>query len=246
MNDIFTHLKDALAAGSLLSIFGAIALCYIGGIVSSFTPCIYPMIPITIGLIGGSPERSVKDGWVLSSLYVLGMSLIYAILGIVAALSGRIFGSMTNSPAWYIGLGVVLTLSALWMMDVIKFDPNVLLHKFSRKKHHHNPNEPQEATKLGAFILGASSGFIAAPCTTPVLTTVLSYIATEKSIVLGAMMMFSFALGLGTILVVIGTFTGAVKILPKSGKWLVTMKLFSGYLILALAGYFIFKAGTYS
>jgi thiol:disulfide interchange protein DsbD len=109
--------------------------------------------------------------------------------------------------------------------------------------HGHAPAEP-ETTVLGAFVLGATSGFIAAPCTTPVLTTILSYIASSKSVVFGGLLMFSFACGLGTILVVVGTFTGAMKILPRSGKWLQNIKLASGLLILALAEYFVFKAGT--
>lgn len=247
MESIFHQLKVFLESGSLLSAFGAIFLAYLGGILSSFTPCIYPMIPITIGLIGGTSEKTVKDGWILSSFYVLGMACVYTVLGIAASLSGQIFGTMTNTTGWYLSLGVILALSSLWMLDVIKFDPNVLIQKlfrkFGRKTSALNTQE-NDATLLGAFTLGASSGFIAAPCTTPVLTTILAHIATERSVGMGMMLMFSFALGLGTILVLIGTFAGAIKLLPKSGKWLERVKNLSGLLILALGMYYIFKAGT--
>jgi thiol:disulfide interchange protein DsbD len=178
------------------------------------------------------------------------MALVYTALGIFAALSGKIFGTMTNTPAWYIGLGLIMILSALWMLEVIKFDPNVWLTRVTHHRNTHKTNtvpgivERNEGTVLGAVVLGASSGFIAAPCTTPVLTTILSYIANQKSLVFGGLLMFVFALGLGTILVLIGTFAGAMKILPKSGKWLQHVKIVSGLLILALAEYFVFKAGT--
>lgn len=255
MENIFEALKASLASGTGASYLGAPVLCYFGGILSSFTPCIYPMIPITVGFVGGASEQSVRNGLALSSLYVLGMSLVYTVLGIFASLTGRIFGAMTNSTGWYLALGFIMVVSALWMMDVIEFDPNVWISRFMSRKtrgarhapHHsplHSPPHSPRSTRMGALILGASSGFIAAPCTTPVLTTILSYIATQQSVVLGALLMFTFALGLGTILVVIGTFTGAVKILPKSGKWMQTVKLVSGVLILALGQYYVFKAGT--
>ena len=245
MESIFAELKTALEAGTIISSLGALLLAYFGGILSSFTPCVYPMIPITVGFIGSATERSVKAGWILSSFYVLGMAVVYACLGILAGLSGKIFGTFTNTPGWYIGLGVVMSVSALWMLDVIKFDINVfisrLLHSRSKTK---KVTDTNESTILGAFVLGVTSGFIASPCTTPILTTILSYIATEKSVVFGGLLMFFFALGLGTILVAIGTFTGAMKLMPKSGKWLQTVKLVSGLLILAASQYFIFMAGS--
>jgi thiol:disulfide interchange protein DsbD len=247
---IFNELKNMLAAGTLLSSFAAIGLAYLGGILSSLTPCIYPMIPITMGFIGGTAKGDIKTGWILSSAYVLGMGAVYTALGVVASLSGRIFGSMTNTPGWYLFLGAIMIASALWMLDIIKFDPNVWVSKLTNLRRKHGGAtvagvvERNEGTLFGAFILGASSGFIAAPCTTPVLTTILSYIANEKSLVFGGLLMFSFAMGLGTILVAVGTFTGALKVLPKSGVWLQRIKLISGLLILALAEYFIFKAGT--
>jgi thiol:disulfide interchange protein len=121
------------------------------------------------------------------------------------------------------------------------------MQKFRKQKPHaHGHHHHQEESILSAFILGASSGFIAAPCTTPVLTTILGYIATQHSVGLGTALMFSFALGLGTILVLVGTFTGALKVLPKSGAWLTVMKNASGYLIMGLGLYYVFKAGKLS
>jgi thiol:disulfide interchange protein DsbD len=243
MDSLYQELSAALQAGTVSSTLFAMVLAYFGGILSSFTPCIYPMIPITMGFIGGASERSWKEGWFLSSFYVLGMACVYAVLGVLASVTGRIFGTMTNTPAWYLVLGIVMTACALWMFDVIKFDPNVWIDRLQRKKPHHHKDH-HEASIFSAFVLGASSGFIAAPCTTPVLTTILGYIATQRSVGLGTALMFSFALGLGTILVFVGTFTGALKSLPRSGKWLHAIKVASGYLILALGLYYVYKAGT--
>ncbi|MGE4234214.1 MAG: cytochrome c biogenesis protein CcdA [Bacteriovoracia bacterium] len=240
METLFLELKTALEAGTLMSSLGAVFLAYLGGIFSSFTPCIYPMIPITIGFIGGARKDSVKKDNFLIIFFVLGMASVYTALGIAASLSGKIFGTLTNSTGWYLTIGIVMILSSLWTFEIIKFDPNTILSRFLHKK---NPVPPQ-ATLLGAFVLGSTSGFIASPCTTPVLTTILSYIATEQSVAFGAVLMMAFALGLGTILVLLGSFAGLLKHLPKSGAWLNRVKVLSGLIILAMGEYFIFKAGT--
>ena len=252
METLFSFLQHTLESNSLLSMFLALGIAYLGGILSSFTPCIYPMIPITIGLIGGTSQKNIKTGWLLSSAYVLGMSVIYTVLGVLASVSGKIFGTYTNSSGWYLFLGIILAISSLWMFEVFNFDPNVFLFKvmsrLTKKKHASGTipgiAERNEANLFGAFTLGVSSGFIASPCTTPVLTTILSFIASQNSVIFGALLMFFFALGLGTILVLIGTFTGAMKVLPKSGAWLKTLKIVSGLLILGISLYYVYKAGT--
>lgn len=211
------------------------------------------MIPITVGFIGGTAKRSWRSGWVLSSFYVLGMAAVYTTLGMVASLSGRIFGTLTNTSGWYLTLGSIMIVASLWMLEVIKFDPNVWWDTYRRKKNHHKKGilpienrDDEENTVLSAFLLGASSGFIAAPCTTPVLTTILSYIAAQRSVGYGSLLMFSFSMGLGTILVAVGTFAGLLKILPRSGRWLSAVKITSGILILMMGQYYVYKAGAVS
>lgn len=237
----FAPLQWALAAG----------LAYLGGVLSSLTPCIYPMIPITVSVVGGMPGSSHPTwrGVLERSLaYVLGMTLIYAFLGVLAGLTGKVFGSFTNTPAWYLSLGAIMTAAALWMLDVITFDPAAWLHKLSRKagrsKKSTSHHTQTEHTLWGAFGLGASSGFIAAPCTTPVLTAILAFIANTRSIGLGLTLMIAFSLGLGTLLIGVGAFAGALQALPRSGKWLQTIKVGSGLLLLAFAEYLIYLAGT--
>lgn len=251
MDYVAEYLKNLLMSGStgglILALFGA----YIGGILSSLTPCIYPMIPITIGVIGnGTKNQKSSDVFVRGIAYVLGMSLIYSFLGVLAGVTGKVFGSMTNTSSWYLGLGLVMTIAALMMLDILPFDPQAWLDRFKRKlglksKTSHAEME-RETSLLGAFILGASSGFIAAPCTTPVLTAILAFIAQTQSVFFGLGLMLFFSLGLGTILILIAAFAGNLQKLPRAGVWMNKIKVFSGILILIFAEYLIYKAGKSS
>jgi thiol:disulfide interchange protein DsbD len=250
MDQLAGSLQNLLSSGSWGGALSALALAYLGGILSSLTPCIYPMIPITIGVVGGIQthhEERNKRGILLRGIaYVLGMAIIYAFLGVLAGLTGQVFGAMTNTSGWYLGLSVIMTLAALMMMDVLPFDPQAFLDRFKRKiglTSGPRGNSEKEATLLGAFFLGASSGFIAAPCTTPVLSAILAFIAQTQSVILGLGLMIFFALGLGTLLIGIAAFAGSLQKLPRAGQWMNRVKILSGLLILAFAQYLMFKAG---
>lgn len=230
----------------------SILIAYLGGILSSLTPCVYPMIPITVSVVGGIGEKKLfwREVALRGMAYVGGMAVVYSFLGVLAGITGKVFGTFTNTTGWYLGLGTVMTLAALIMLDVIPFDPMVTwenLKRHYRHKRGHAPRPhhvPKEMTLLGAFTLGASSGFIAAPCTTPVLTSILAFIAKTQSVGLGFFLMLSFSLGLGTLLMVIAVFAGALEFLPRSGKWMKAVKTASGLILLAFAEYLIYRAGT--
>jgi cytochrome c-type biogenesis protein len=257
MDSITNFLSNLLAPAdgtlSVMQALAAVGLAYLGGILSSLTPCVYPMIPITVGVVGGlgPTRRSWREVGMRSAAYVAGMSAIYSFLGVAAGLTGKVFGTLTNTAGWYFGLGLVLTLAALVMLDVLPFDPAVWWGSIKRRFAPRSPERrtapiaqaPKEMTVLGAFALGASSGFIAAPCTTPVLTSILAYIAKTQSIGLGLSLMVAFSFGLGTLLLVIAAFTGALQILPRSGGWMKTVKLLSGLILLLFAEYLIYRAG---
>lgn len=251
---------------SFVQMLMAVGIAYFGGILSSLTPCVYPMIPITVSVVGGMPltrhpghthpAHSHKKPWseiLLRGLsYIFGMTVIYSFLGVAAGLSGKVFGTFTNTSGWYLTLGLIMSIAALMMLDVIPFDPAVWWDQFKRKvlkqkspggtsfSHDHG----KEMTLIGAFSLGASSGFIAAPCTTPVLTAILAYIAKTQSIGFGLALMIAFSLGLGTLLLLVATFAGALQVLPKSGKWLKAVKILSGLILLAFADYLLYRAGS--
>jgi cytochrome c-type biogenesis protein len=224
----------------------SLGIAYLGGILSSLTPCVYPMIPITVGVIGGMSLDS-KRAWqevLLRALgYLGGMTLIYSFLGVAAGLTGRIFGSYTNTPGWYLGLGIVMSMAALMMMDVIPFDPAVWIEQIKRRYRRQHTKGHGRADTLHTH-RQMTFGFIAAPCTTPVLTSILAFIANTQSVGLGLGLMIAFSLGLGTLLILIAIFTGALKILPRSGHWLRAVKIASGLILLAFADYLIYRAGT--
>lgn len=250
MDQLASSLEKWLSHGSLGGSLLALGLAYLGGILSSLTPCIYPMIPITIGVVGGiqthHEERNTRGVFMRGLAYVLGMAIIYAFLGVLAGLTGRVFGSFTNTSGWYAGLSLFMSLAALVMMDVLPVDPQALLDRAKRAmglSGGSRSNTEKEATLVGAFILGASSGFIAAPCTTPVLSAILAYIAQTQSVMLGLGLMIFFALGLGTLLIAIAAFAGSLQRLPRAGAWMNKIKIFSGILILAFSNYLMFKAG---
>jgi thiol:disulfide interchange protein DsbD len=262
MNSITGFLSELLnpgaySAGGTLTFaqaLMAVLIAYFGGILSSLTPCVYPMIPITVSVVGGvgPSRRAWHQVWVRGLVYVSGMAVVYSFLGVLAGLTGKVFGTLTNTPGWYLFLGSVMSLAALLMLDIVQFDPLIWWHGFkskigwenSTKVTHPTTEEKTELSLLGAFTLGASSGFIAAPCTTPVLTSILAYIAKTQSIGLGLALMLSFSLGLGTLLLVIAGFAGALQILPRSGKWMKTVKIVSGLVLLIFADYLIYRAGS--
>jgi cytochrome c-type biogenesis protein len=257
MDSITGFLSNILSAepGSLgpWQVIVAIIFAYFGGILSSLTPCIYPMIPITVSVVGGAGplKRSWNEVLLRGFAYVSGMTTVYSFLGVIAGLTGKVFGSFTNTASWYLGLGVIMSIASLVMLDIIPFDPQIwwenLKRSFQSKRgapaHPKNGFVEKEMTVLSAFILGASSGFIAAPCTTPVLTSILAFIAKTQSVGLGFALMFSFSLGLGTLLLVIATFAGALQVLPKSGQWMKKIKTVSGLILLAFAEYLMYRAG---
>lgn len=260
ISDFLSHLLNADGSMSIWHAFGAVVLAYFGGVLSSLTPCVYPMIPITVSVIGGIGSRPGEapktrrwhEVWTKGASYVGGMTVVYSFLGVLAGLTGKVFGSLTNNSTWYLGLGVVMTFAALIMLDLIVFDPIVWWEGMKRRFGRAKPpsaaalaHERREVSLVGAFVLGASSGFIAAPCTTPVLTSILAYIAKTQSVLFGLSLMFGFSLGLGTLLLVVAAFAGAVQVMPRSGMWMKKIKAASGLILLAFAEYLIYRAGVF-
>ncbi len=261
MDWLSSFLSDLLTTGSgsspgALQFLLALGLAYLGGVLSSLTPCVYPMIPITISAMGGTASKdraTQKYRWrdlaIRGLVYVSGMAVVYAFLGVLAGLTGKVFGTLTQSGGWYLALGVIYGLGALVMLDLIPFDPMAWWDRMARpfrKTSHptHTATAHREVTLLGAFTLGASSGFIASPCTTPVLTAILAFIANTQSVGMGLFLMLGFSLGIGTLLLAIVFFTGAVQYLPRSGGWMERVKILSGLLLLAVSHYMVFRAGN--
>lgn len=211
---------------------------FLGGVAVSFTPCVYPVMPMTASFIGGMNTKGSKLlGFLISLVYVFGMSLTYSAFAIFAALSGKIFGQIQNNPVIYIVVANIVLFFALVMLDVVQL-PTFGANSFGQKKV-----RPQNL--FAVLLFGMSAGLIIGPCTAPALATLLVYIASKQNLVHGVLLMFVFSYGVGTSLILIGTFSGILSNLPKSGKWLVWIKRLCALVLIVIAEYFLIKAGSF-
>jgi len=218
----------------------ALGLVYAGGVLTSLTPCIYPMIPITAAVVGGQSvgrAASATRVLVLTASYVLGLALVYAVLGLIAGLTGTLFGGISTNPWLYFLLANVLAIFAFAMLDVLPVPvPRALLARAA--------SLGTRGRMAGAFGMGATSGLVAAPCGAPVLGALLTWVATTKSAVLGFVYLLAFSLGMCSLLIIVGLATGGAVRLPRSGPWLVWIKRGFGVLMLGAAEYYLVQMGT--
>ncbi len=222
MDQLAARVQDALHTSSLL----AFLLVYLGGVVTSFTPCVYPMVPITVGFMGGQVGNSRLRTVALLLCYVLGIAVTYAALGAAAALTGATFGTFANNPWVYVVVAVVIALFGLAMMDLFTLPlPTFLTSRTGEARRGF----------VGAAVMGLTAGLVAAPCTAPVLGAVLVYVAGQQNVLFGVSLLFVFAIGLSTLLVLVGLFTGLVANLPASGPWMERLKRGFGAVMVLVA-----------
>jgi thiol:disulfide interchange protein DsbD len=226
-------LSDALVHNPLL----AVGLLFGAGVATSLTPCIYPMIPITVGVIGGTAQagRSRARIAALTLTYVAGLALFYALLGTIAGATGTLFGTIGANPWARFAIGNLLLLFGLAMLDVFPVSAPQKLVAWAGRL--------QGGTVPGVFLLGATSGIVAAPCGAPAFAAVLTWVAGTGSAVLGFFYLFVFSLGMTALLVVVGLFSGTLAALPRSGAWMVWIKRLGGILLLAMAEYYFVQMG---
>lgn len=196
------------------------------------------MIPITAAIVGGhtvGQPRARKRTLVLTLMYVLGLSLFYAILGLFAGLTGSLFGSVSTNPWLVFAMANLLLLAALALLDVIPIRLPAALLRLSQAG--------TAGRASGAFIMGAASGLVAAPCSAPVMAGVLTWVGTTKSATLGFIYLFAFSLGMCTLLVVVGLFSGSIAALPKSGVWMLWIKRVFAVILIGVAEYYLIQLG---
>jgi len=213
--------SDSGKFADILAKHGAIAavlMSFAFGFVASLTPCVYPMVPITVSIFGATGGQTTRlRGAALSAVFVLGIATLFTPMGVLSALSGKVMGSALSN-AWVVG-GLALLFLALASSMFGAFElalPSSLTNRLSTVGG---------VGFKGAFVMGLVMGLIAAPCTGPFLTGMVAVIATSKNVLLGSAALFSFALGLGVIFFVAGAF-GAN--LPKGGAWMMGIKWISG------------------
>jgi cytochrome c-type biogenesis protein len=224
-----TTLRDApLVAVPLL--FGA-------GLATSLTPCIYPMIPITAGILGGAGAvgRSRGRTAAMTLAYVSGLAVVYALLGLLAGLTGSLFGTVSSSPWAYFAMANLLLVAGLAMLDVVPVAaPRRLVEWAARLGGD---------SIAGVFAMGAVSGLVAAPCGAPAFAAVLTFVAATGSAALGLLYLLVFSLGLTALLVVVGLSSGTLAALPRAGRWTGWIKRAGGVVLIGMAEYYLVKMG---
>ena len=226
-------LAEALSQSPIVSL----AVLFGAGVLTSLTPCVYPMIPITAAVIAGtSREDQPKSRTVALTLtYVVGLATVYAVLGAIAGWSGQLFGTVSASPWALLAIGNLLLFFALAMFDVIPVRVPQRLIAWAGSRG---------GGSYGAvFILGATSGIVAAPCGAPAFAAVLAWVAATRAGLMGFVYLFVFSLGMTALLVVVGLFSGSLSRLPQSGKWMVTVKRVAAVIMLGVAQYYFIQAG---
>lgn len=209
----------------------AYVLVFLGGIVTSIGPCNAAMIPLIIGYVGGlniSRSRSLA----IATLFVVGLSITFTLLGVVAAAAGLVFGAL--GKAWYYAVAVICIVIGLQLLGLIQIPiPTLFAHQRERVTRR---------GLLGALLLGLVSGLVSSQCATPVLIAILTYAMAKGTLLYGATLLFVYALGRGMPIVVAGTFTGLARNLSALGRWTSQLEKVSGIVVIAVGLYFIWIA----
>ncbi|HSW39587.1 MAG TPA: cytochrome c biogenesis protein CcdA [Acidobacteriota bacterium] len=207
-----------------------ILLTYLGGLGLALTPCLYPMIPITIAYFGGQ-SRGGRGSLVLHAvIYVIGMAITYSVLGVAAAMTGGLVGAALQYPAVMIGISAVMAILALSMFDVYELRMPSFLNR---------PAGGSREGCWGSLFMGLTVGIVAAPCIGPFILGLLTYVGDKGNVFLGFTLFFILALGMGTPYLFLGIFSGNIRRLPRSGAWMIWVRKIFGFALLLLAVYFL-------
>ncbi|KJR46218.1 Cytochrome c-type biogenesis protein CcdA [Desulfosporosinus sp. I2] len=219
-------IPNALSSGGV----SILILVFLGGVITSLSPCILSMLPVMLGYIGGLEKPTKTKGFITSAFFVLGLAVTFAILGIVASLLGKAFGQI--GPAWPYIIGLFAILMGLQLIGVFNFELPGL-----------KAMPEKRGGVLGSFGVGLLFGLVASPCATPVLAVLMTYVAGQGVLWYGALLLFIYGLGHGLPLIIAGTFTAVLKSLPRLSKWSQYITYISGGVLIILGLYFFVRTG---
>jgi len=204
---------------------------YMGGVVATASPCILASIPLVIGFVGGYAEGRKKQAFFYSVTFVVGLALVMSILGAMAALMGTMFGQV--GTYWYFVVAVILMVMGLQLSGLINLKMGGASQKFL----------PKRTGLIGALILGALFGLVLSPCASPVLAVILTLAAVKGEVAYGSTLLFAYALGQGTLIILAGTFTGVIEsfLQSKGAKFGTIMQQGAGFLIFFVGAYIFFQ-----
>ncbi|MGQ9617532.1 MAG: cytochrome c biogenesis protein CcdA [Candidatus Aminicenantia bacterium] len=227
--DIFgekVKVKPSFESFSLLSIIAV----FFSGILTGLTPCVYPLYPLVIAFVGGSSIKRKINALFLSFFIILGLSFSFSILGYISARTGSVTGVITHSPLFLILASLIFFLMSLSMFGAFEVRlPSFLLSKFQKKRE----------GVIGAFLMGLIFGMIGIPCVGPLLVSLLTFVAKSQNPILGFLLLFSYALGIGIIFIPLSLFASFGTFLSSTGDISNLIKYFFGLILLASSFYFL-------
>jgi cytochrome c-type biogenesis protein len=227
-SSLMQSLQTALDNSSPL----VIPLVFLGGAATGLNPCVYPTIPVIIGYIGGQKEQTRLRGLALALTFVVGLAATYVIIGVTASFVGSVLG--LSRAGWTYAVAAICILVGLNMAGVLPLRFATWAPAQSRWAH--------MSGFAGAFLLGMLFGLVASPCAMPVLTLILALIASKGQVAYGSVLMFTYALGHGLPLAIIGTVAGTLTSLERFTKYSVAFQRVGGWLLIAVGAYLIWAA----
>ena len=229
METLLNHLSQSITENPLLAYLGV----FLGGILSSSSPCVLATIPLVIGYVGGYSEGNRRRAVLYSLTFILGLSLTFTVLGAIASIVGGLFGVISRT--WYFVVGGIATIIGLHLVGLFEWNLPVPVHL-----------QPKKKGILGAFLLGLFFGIISSPCATPVLALILTFVATKGEVVYGTSLLFIYALGHCALIFLAGIATGFVEnfIKSKGISNITTWGKRIGGSIVIFAGIYLFYLGV--
>lgn len=209
-------------------------IAFAAGTAVSFSPCVYPLLPITVGYVGALSCGTRAKGFLITVVYALGVAITYSILGAVASFTGSVFGRIAGTPWPYLVVGNACLFFGLVFFDV-----------FQLPSFYKGPVKIQPKGYIAILLFGMVSGLAVSPCTVPVLGSILVYVGTKQDSVYGMGLLFCFAFGVCATIILAGTFSGLLSKLPRSGNWLNRVKKIYGVVLIGTGEYFLIQAGRY-
>lgn len=235
INELSTYTQDAIKNNNSMTL--RFFLVFLLGLLMSLTPCIYPMIPITAGILQAQGSKSLLKNLLLSISYTFGIATTFAVFGLSAAFTGNLFGKILTHPVFILFIVSVLAYFAFAMLGFYElYIPNSMQTGASARVN---------GSLLSAFVFGAISGSVASPCLSPGLALLLTIVATLGNKLLGFLLLFTFGIGLGIPLLIIGTFSSSLNVLPRSGFWMVEIKKLFAFMLFGMCFYFLSNIMSY-
>jgi thiol:disulfide interchange protein DsbD len=212
--------------GLLWTLLGVLA----GGMALNLTPCVYPLIPITVSYFGGKSGLGRERLGLHGLCYLLGLAVTNSLLGVAAALTGGLMGSLLQNPLVLLGVAAVLVGFAASLFGFWELRLHTGLTRAAAQSY---------AGYFGSIFMGLTLGVVAAPCIGPFVLGLLTWVATLGSVWLGFLVFFTLSLGLGLPLFILAMFSGSLEKLPRSGEWMLWVRKLMGWVLVGMAAYFI-------